>query len=162
VAARSFLQRVRSVVRVTAHAVFDASREGRAAEITAWANAIGAFAVALGTTALLREHAGSRATWIGLAVGMVTFVALRLALAHRYTVWLAGALGTLSVASLAGAAGWVFGHLAEAPSAPSIAAVTCALLAAVVPGWGYAQVAKRRANHERDSLVDPISVPGSR
>jgi integral membrane sensor domain MASE1 len=87
---------------------------------------------------------------------------LRLALAHRYTVWISASVGTLTVAAVGSAVGWLFGHIIESPSAPSVAAVLGAILAAAPPAWAYSQVARRRANAERDSLIDPVSVPTSR
>lgn len=161
-AGRSLLERARRLARAADHIVFDASREGRAAEIAAWSNAASAFAVALGTAALLWERFSSNAVWGALVAGVVTVLVLRLALTHRYTVWLAAAAGTLTIASLGAAVGWLFGHVVESPAAPSIAAVLVALLGAVAPAWAYSQLAKRRAT-DRDSLIDPVSVvPSSR
>jgi hypothetical protein len=150
------------VARAADHVVFDASRQGRAAEIAAWANAASAFAVAGGTAALLWARFASHAAWIGLLAGAVSLLVLRLALTHRYTVWFAAVVGTLTVAAAGGSVAWLFGHVVEAPSAPSIAAVLGSLGAALPPAWGYSQLAKRRANDDRDSLIDPVSVPSSR
>ncbi|MDB4937669.1 MAG: hypothetical protein JWP87_4641, partial [Labilithrix sp.] len=48
------------------------------------------------------------AAWIGLAVGIVSFAGLRLSLAHRVTVWIAAAFGTLTIAALGGGLAWLF------------------------------------------------------
>jgi hypothetical protein len=162
VAGHSLLDHVRRVVRAADHVVFDASRVGRAGEIAAWSNGASALAVALGTTALLWSRFATNAAWLGLVAGAVTLLVLRLALAHRYTVWISAAFGTLTIASLGAGVAWLFGHVVEATEAPSVAAVLGALLAALGPAWAYAQLAKRRANADRDSFIDPISVPSSR
>lgn len=161
-AGRPFLDRVRRVARAADHIVFDASRQGRAAEIAAWSNAASAFGVALGTTALLWTRFGGNAAWLGLVAGAVTLLVLRLALAHRYTLWFSAVVGTLTTASLGAAVAWLFGHVVEAPVAPSLAAVLGAVLAALAPAWAYSQLAQRRGSSDRDSLIDPISVPSSR
>jgi hypothetical protein len=96
--------------------------------------------------------------WIGLVAGAVTMIVLRLALAHRYTVWLAATLGTLTIGALGGLLAWLFAHALEMPSAPSIAGAIGAVLAALAPAWSYAHLAGRRAENVRDSLVDPISA----
>ena len=158
-AGRSLLHRA---LRTADHAIFDASRVGRAGEIAAWSNAASALVVAVGTTAWLWTQFAHEAGWAGLAVGVVTLVALRLALTHRYTVWVSAFFGTLTIAGGGAAMGWLFGHVVEAPSAPSTAAVAGAIVAAIAPAWAYSQLAKRRANAERDSLIDPVSVPASR
>jgi hypothetical protein len=162
VAGRSIFGRIRGLARAAHHVVFDASRVGRAGEIAAWSNGASGLAVALGMTALLWARFGSNATWLGLLAGAVTLLVLRLALAHRYTVWISALIGTLTIASLGGGVAWLFGHVVESPSAPSVSAVLGALLAALGPAWAYAQLAKRRARAERDSFIDPISVPSSR
>ena len=161
-AGRSALDLVRGFGRAVHHGVFDASRVGRASEIAAWSNAASAFAVALGTTALLWTRFATNAAWLGLLAGALALLVLRLALAHRYTVWISAAVGTLTLSSVGGALGWIFGHVVETPSAPSVAAVLGALLAALAPAWAYSQLAKRRASGARDSLIDPISAPTSR
>ena len=79
------------------------------------------------------------------------FVVLRLALAHRYTVWSSALVGTLTIAALGAAVAWLFGHVVDAPSAPSLAAPLGAILAALAPAWAYGQLALRRANSVRDS-----------
>jgi hypothetical protein len=159
---RSLFDAVRRLVRAADHVVFDASRVGRAGEIAAWSNGASALAAALGTTALLWNRFGTSAAWLGLVAGAVTLLVLRLALAHRYTVWISAAVGTLTIASLGASVAWLFGHVVEAAAAPSVAAVLGALLAGLAPVWAYAQLAKRRANAERDSFIDPVSIPSSR
>ena len=52
--------------------------------------------LAVGTTALLWTRFASNAAWLGLLAGAVTLLLLRLALAHRYTVWISAAIGTLT------------------------------------------------------------------
>jgi hypothetical protein len=148
----SFTRRVR-------HAVFDESRAGRAAEIALWSNGASALAVAASAGALLWSRLSLHAVWIALALGVVTFAGLRLSLAHRVTVWIAAFAGTLTIAALGGSFAWVFAHVLEMPDAPSVAGVLGALVAALLPAWSYAQLARRRANHVRDSLLDPISGP---
>jgi hypothetical protein len=150
------------VLKLLHHAVFHASREGRAGEIAAWANGASAFAIAAGVTALGWSRLSMHAAWIGLAVGIVTFAGLRLSLAHRVTVWIAAAFGTLTIAALGGGLAWLFAHVVESPAAPSIAAVLGALAAALAPAWSYAHLAKRRKENVRDSLISPVSVPHSR
>lgn len=157
-ARRSFLRRA---LRAADHVVFDQSRLGRAAEVAAWANAASAFAVAVGVGARLWARFGTNAAWLGLVAGALTLLVLRLALAHRYSLWLAASAGTLTLASLGAAIGWVFGHAIEVSSAPSIAAVLCALVSAILPAWAYSQLAKHRQT-ERDSLLSPpVSAPPS-
>lgn len=148
--------------RAVYQAIFVASRQGRAAEIAAWSNAAGALAVGGGVAALAWSRMGSGAAWLGLGVGAVTLLLLRLALTHRLTVWVASLLGTLTVAACGGSLTWLFAHVLEMPSVPPVAAVVGALLAALAPAWSYAQLARRRAESIRDSLIDPISVPHSR
>jgi hypothetical protein len=154
--------RLQSAARSVHHAIFHASREGRASEIAGWANAASALAVAAGIVVFTWARLPVHAAWIGVFAGLVTFVGLRLSLAHRFTLWIAAAFGTLTVAALGGALAWLFGHLVESPAAPSIAAVLGAVAAALIPAWGYAHLARRRAANVRDSLIEPISVPGSR
>lgn len=155
----STLSRVFGAVR---RAIFDESRQGRAAEIAGWSNAASALAIAIALGALTWSRIAVHAIWVGLMVGGITLALLRLALTHRTTVWIASSLGTLTLAAIGGSMAWLFAHVLEIPSAPSIAAVIGALLAALPPAWSYAQLARRRAEHIRDSLVDPISVPHSR
>jgi hypothetical protein len=143
--------------------VFEVSREGRAAEIAAWSNAATALAVAGAVASVAWSRVHVHALTIGLACGLVAFVALRFALAHRVTVWVAAVAGTLTISALGGSAAWLFAHVVDSALAPSIAAVAGALGAALAPAWGYAQLARRRAEHIRDSLIDPpVSGPTSR
>lgn len=159
----AILGRVRRAARAIHHVVFDASRVGRAGEIAAWANAASAFAIAVATGALLWARFATHAAWLGLVAGLVTLLVLRLALAHRYTVWIAAAVGTLTIAALGGGLAWLFAHVLESASAPSIAAVAGALVAALAPARSYAHIAGRRANDVPDSLVEPpVSAPRSR
>ncbi len=141
------------------HVVFDESREGRAAEIAAWANGVSALVVGAGVAALTWSALPVHAAWIGLTCGVLTFALLRLALTHKSSVWLGAAIGTLTVAALGGALAWLFAHVIERPWAPSFAAVLGALVAALPPAWSYAQLARRRANDVPDSLLDPVTWP---
>jgi hypothetical protein len=152
-ARRSFLERA---YRSIHHAVFHASREGRAAEIVGWSNLVAS--VGLGVGAFVRTHA-----WLAFVVVTAgTLVLLRLALTHRVTVPVAGLVGTVAVAATGGGLCWVLAHVIESiPSAPMIAAALGALASAVLPVWGYRRIAHLR-EHTRDSLVDPVSVPSSR
>ena len=150
------------VARIVHHAIFDASRGGRASEIASWANAASALAVAAGVAAALWSRLGSDALWAGLGALVVVFVGLRLSLAHRVTVWIAAAFGTLTIAALGGSLAWLFGHVVEVPDAPSIAAVLGALAAALAPAWSYTQLARLRSERVRDSLLEPLSAPRSR
>lgn len=142
--------------------MFHASREGRAAEIAIWSNAASALAVAGAVVALTWASLPAHALWIGMGAGVAAFVGLRVSLAYRVTVWIAAAFGTLTIGALGGALAWLFGHVLESPSAPSILAVFGALLAAVAPAWSYSRLARQRAQHVRDSLFEPISAPQSR
>ncbi len=143
------------MLRAVHHAIFHASREGRVAEIAAWSNA--AAALALGGL----TYYGLR-SWIApLVVVVLSFILLRVALAHRVTVWIAASFGTLAVGAAGGTLAWVFAHVAEVPALPSIAAVFGAIFAACPPAWSYARLAKHRANDIPDSLVDPVSIPPS-
>lgn len=152
----------RRAVRALHHAVFHESRQGRAVEIAGWSNAASALGVAAAVTYFGWSRLPVHAAWIGLVAGAVTLVVLRLALAHRLTVWVAAAMGTLSVAAFGGGLAWLFAHVLEVPSAPSIGAVLGAVLAALAPAWSYAHLAGRRAANVRDSLVDPVSARPSR
>lgn len=145
------------------HAATYESRAGRAAEIIAWSN--GTTSLGFGAVVLWLTWSRGVTTSLGLALATagVAFCALRLALANRYTVWIAALLGTASIAALGGALAWVFAHLFESIAAfPSIAAVVGGFVAALAPGWSYAQLARDRAENVRDSLIHPISVPSSR
>jgi hypothetical protein len=145
---------VPSLVRAVQRAIQYESRAGRAAEIAGWSNGVAAVAAGAGVWLEARS-------W-GLAFGaaLVAFVLLRLALAHRVTVWVAAIVGTLSVAAAGGALAWLFSHVSESPAAPPIAAALGALVAGALPGWAYATLARRRASDVPDSLVTP--VPSSR
>ncbi|MBX3189885.1 MAG: hypothetical protein KF819_22860 [Labilithrix sp.] len=158
----SSLPRWRRIARTVHHAVFDESREGRAAEVAAWSNAASALALGAGATALAWSRSGSRALAIGAATFVVAFVLLRLLLAHRVSVWFAAALGTLTVSALGGGLAWVFAHVVEHPAAPSIGAAIGALLAAALPAWSYGTIARRRRDEIPDSLLEPVSLPRSR
>jgi hypothetical protein len=135
-------------------------RWARATEIATWANAASALAVAGGVTALMWTRLPAYAIWIGLGGGVLAFAALRLSLAHRFTLWIAAAFGTLTIAALGGGLFWLFAHVLESPAAPSIAGVVGAIVAAVGPAWGYGHLARDRAESRRDSL-QPVSAPRS-
>jgi hypothetical protein len=154
--------RVGRALRTLGHAIFDESRGGRASEIAAWSNGASALGVAIAVTTLGWDRLPVNAAWAGLVVGALTLAGLRLALVHRFTVWVAAVVGTLTVAAIGGTLAWLLGHLVELAAAPPIAALAGALLAAVAPAWSYANIARRRADDVRDSLVEPISVPRSR
>lgn len=146
---------LRRALRAVHHAVFHASREGRAAEIAAWSNAAAAVGAGAGAFALSRSWPAA------LATALAMFVPLRVALAHRVTVWVAALLGTLAVAATSGGLAWVFAHVLEAPSAPPIAAVLGALAGALAPAWAYGRLAQRRLDEVPDSLLEPVSLPPS-
>lgn len=146
-------------LRALRSAIFVESRQGRAAEIAGWSNAASAVAVAAAAVALAWSRLGGHALWLGVATGALTFLLLRLALTHRVTVWIASVLGTLTIAALGGSLTWVFAHVLEMPTLPPIAAVLGALVSSLAPAWSYAQLARRRAESIRDSLIDPVSVP---
>jgi hypothetical protein len=132
------------------------SRDGRAAEIAGWSNAL----AALGAGGGAWYGTGS---WIAaLAVSVVLFSCLRIALAHRVTVWIACAVGTIVVGATAGALAWTFGHIAEHPLAPALAAMIVGLCSTIAPAWAYTHIARQRANDVPDSLVDPGPVRSSR
>ena len=151
------------MARALQHALFHESRQGRAAEVASWSNAASAVAIAAGVTACAWSSLPVHSAWLGLLAGALTFIGLRLTLANRFTVWIAATVGTLTVAALGGGLAWLFAHVLESAAAPSIAAVAGALLAAALPAWSYAHVARRRAEGVRDSLVEPpISAPRSR
>lgn len=138
------------------HAIFYASRDGRSAEIAAWSNAVASLGIGVATFFVMHS-------WpFAICLPLIAFVLLRLALVHRLTIWIAASFGTLAVSGLAGALVWLFAHVIEIPSAPSIAAVIGAVAAATLPAGAYARLAQRRAEDVRDSLVDPVSVPPSR
>lgn len=143
--------------QVAHHAIFDASRGGRATEIASWANAASALTVGAGLAVLLWPELGANALWAGFAALVVVFVGLRISLAHRVTVWIAAAFGTVTVAALGGSLAWLFGHVVEVPAAPSVAAVVGAVIAALAPAWSYTQIARLRSERVRDSLLAPLS-----
>jgi hypothetical protein len=145
-------------IRSIHHLIFHASREGRSAEIAVWSNAIASLGIGAGTF-FLTHH-----SWpLSITTAALSFVLLRLALAHRLTVWIAASCGTLAVSCVGGGLAWLFAHVIEAvPSAPSIAAVIGAVASATLPAWAYGRLAQRRDDHIRDSLIDPVSVPSSR
>ncbi len=148
--------RASRVVRFVHHLVFDASRAGRSSEIAAWSNAFASLAIGAGAFALARS-------WpIGFGAFVLAFALLRASLAHRLTVWIAASLGTLAVGALGGGLTWLFAHVIDMPSAPSIAAVLGAIGSSLAPAWAYANLAQRRADDVRDSLIHPVSVPPSR
>lgn len=146
---------VARVLRLLDHAIFDASRHGRVAEITGWSNAF----ASLGLGGLVYLLTSSWQVAVGTPI--VAFILLRIALVNRHTVWIAASLGTLAVSGLAGFLTWLFAHVAEIPWLPSVAAVIVALASATVPAWAYGRLAQRRTSHIRDSLIDPVSVPSS-
>lgn len=135
--------------------MFDASRQGRAAEIIAWSNA----AAALGAGAQALVLGAPIAAAAGVAV--LAFVLLRLALLHRLTVWIAAACGTAAVAGAAGALAWLFAHAIELDAAPPVAAAAAGILAAILPTRAYLQVERSRAADVRDSLIEPVSARSS-
>lgn len=153
--ARSVGSSLRSALRAARHAIIYESRAGRAAEIAGWSNAL--TAVLAGAGALY----ATRGVALSATVLVATFVALRVALAHRWTVWVAAALGTVAVGTAFGALAWLFAQLLETPSAPTTAAILCAVGSAVLPASAYARVARLRADEAPDSLVRKPSTPPS-
>jgi hypothetical protein len=137
------------------HVVFDASRQRRASEIVAWANAIAALGIGALVFALFRS-------WpLAAVVPVVAFVMLRAALMYRHTVWIAASFGTLAVAGVGGGLAWLFGHVFEIEAAPPIAALLGAALSAIAPSWAYARLAQRRLEGVRDSLLSPAPSSGN-
>jgi hypothetical protein len=141
---------LRRFFRTLHHALAFESREGRAAEVCAWANALAAVGVGGGA------YYGVRSFAVGGAVAFATFIMLRLALAHRLTVWLAAAFGSMAVGASAGALGWLFAHVSEWTLAPPIAGMVVGVAATLAPAWAYSQYARTRANVP-DSLLEPRS-----
>jgi len=139
------------------HAIFHASREGRCAEIAFWSNTAACFLLGAGTFYVTQS-------WVvGVAIAAAMFILLRIAIANRFTVWIAASFGTLAVSALGGALAWLFAHVIESSAtAPSIAAVAGAVVSATVPAWAFGRLAQRRQEAIPDSLVEPISVPSSR
>lgn len=142
------------IVRFLRHAVFDASRAGRAAEVCGWSNAVASIGLGVGIYFLFHSVPGA----IGTAI--LAFVLLRAALVNRFTLWIAAACGSLAVSAAGGALTWLFAHVIEHPAVPPIAGAVGAIACAAVPAWAYAQMARLR-EHARDSLIDPVSVPSS-
>jgi len=138
--------------------VFHASREGRAAEVVGWANAVAAVAIAGGLMVVGWERWGTGAAWVGLVMGVFAFALLRLSLAHRVTVWGAAVLGTGTSAAGAGSLAWVFGHAIEHPAAPPVAAGVAALVVGLPAAIAYARIARRRSDDVPDSLLEPVSL----
>jgi hypothetical protein len=152
----SFRAGIRRALRSIHHAIVYESSAGAASEIAAWANVVPA--VAAGAGAWLASSSSA----VALGCALVVYVALRLALANRVTVWIAATLGTLGVAAAGGALAWLFAHAVEHPSAPPIAAVAGALASAAAPAWAYAQIARRRLDDVPDSgFLRAPSMPPS-
>jgi hypothetical protein len=125
------------------------SRDGRAAEVAGWSNALAAIAMG---GAVVWQHG----TWAAAgATILVAFLALRLALTNRVTVWLAAAVGTLTVGGATGALAWLFGHVAELAWVPPIAGLVVGVAAAALPAWAYTQIARQRLADVPDSLLEP-------
>ncbi len=150
------------LLRALHHAVLHESREGRAAEIIAWSNGVTGLALGGLVGWLTWSRGVTTALGVGLAAAAIAFCMLRLALAHRVTVWIAAVLGTSSVAAIGGGLAWVFAHLFESvPGLPPAAAALGAVLAGLLPAMSYRKLARHRAHDVRDSLM-PISLPHSR
>lgn len=160
---------MKKLLRALHHAVFHASREGRAHEVVLWSNAIASLMFAGLAWYLVRSTPAT------IATAVVLFVLLRLALMNRHTIWIAASCGTLAVGGVSGALAWLFGHVVEpsasaieasameaSASVPSMAAVVFAIAGAILPAWAYGRLAARRASNQRDSLIDPVSVPSGR
>src|SRR5262245_5860140 len=82
--------RLSRVLRGIHHAIFHASREGRSSEIVGWSNALASLVMGGGLFYLVRS-------WpLALALVVVAFVLLRVALTNRSTIWIAAAAGTLT------------------------------------------------------------------
>ena len=146
---------MRRFLRAIHHSIFHESTEGRAAEVVAWSNA----AAALGF--------GGQAFLLGMslaasvAIAVLAFILLRMALLHRVTIWIAAAFGTVAIAGAAGGVAWLFAHVSEIPAAPPIAAAAAGVLAAILPTRAYGKLARSRAAEIPDSLVDPVSLRSS-
>lgn len=104
---------------------------------------------------------GADALWLGAGAAAFAFTLLRVSLVNRVSVWIAAALGTLTVGALGGSLAWVFAHVIETPWAPALAAIVGAIVAAAPPAWSYARLARRRQEDVPDSLIEPVSVPPS-
>lgn len=132
------------------------SRAGRAAEVTAWANAIASLAVGVGAFALFHG-------WlVALGIAIAFFALLRVALTHRIAIWISAAFGTASVAAMGGVVAWLFSHVVDRPYVPIVAGVLGAIFAGLVPGWGYFALARRHADEIPDSLLDAFHARASR
>lgn len=122
----------------------------------AWSNA--AASLGIGAGVFVQTHAFAPS----IAAATAAFLLLRVALAHRWTVRVAAALGTIAVAALGGGLAWLLAHVFESiPSAPIVGALLGAIGSAALPLWAYVQLARYR-EQSRDSLIDPVSVPSSR
>lgn len=129
------------------------SRDPRAAEILGYTHALAALAagVALALGARL-----AIAWCVVAAIG--TFLALRLAICHRWTIFAAAVIGTTLVASIGGALGWLLAMTSDGgvASVPAILVGACA--AAAVPLHAYVRMIGRRLRGDRDSLLPPDSL----
>jgi hypothetical protein len=135
---------------------FAESREGRSSEIAAWSNALAS--IAIGVAIFLRTH-----SWpFAICLPIIVFGLLRGALAHRFTLWIAAAAGTLAVAAVGGGLAWLFAHVIEAAWVPAAAAALGAAISALLPAWAYSRLSQRRIDQQPDSLIEPVSVPPSR
>jgi hypothetical protein len=134
--------------------VFAGSREGRAAEIVGWSNAVASLAIGVGLAAL------AHAPWaLAALAAVVTFVLLRVGMASRKTAWVVALLGVTCVGGAAGALGWVLGHIVESWTyAPAVLALVASAAVVIPAGWAYARLLRRRADDVPDSLVDPVSL----
>lgn len=139
------------------HVLFDASREGRSAEIVGWSHALVSLELAAGVFVLTRSLPYG---WgIALAAGVVGFIVLRAAMTNALTLWFAAFFGTTAVAALAGGLGWLFGHLVDLPSVPPITGALSAVIAGLVPAFAYRRIGKRRSDGVVDSLLAPRVPP---
>ncbi len=139
--------------------VFAGSREGRAAEIVGWSNALTSLAIGVGLAAV------AHAPWALAALSaLVTFVLLRVGMASRKTAWVVALLGVTCVGATGGAVGWLLGHIVESWTyAPTALALVVSAAVVAPAGWAYARFLRRRADDVPDSLVDPVSLsPQSR
>lgn len=148
-------RKLRRFFRLLYRTVFVASRQGRPYEIAVWSNAVASLLVAGATFYAVRAAVPT------ILSAVLLFVALRLALISRHTVWIAATLGTLAVGGGAGGLAWLFGHVIETAGAASIAGVLGAMMGALGPAWAYSELVRRRSESVRDSLMDPVSMPSS-
>lgn len=146
---------LRRLGRAVVRAFVYESSGGAAAEVVGYANALPALAAAAGAWAL------ASTAWIAIVAGLVVYALLRLALAHRITIWIAAVLGTLAVAALVGVLAWVFAHFVEAPWAPPLGAVLGVLAGGALPGWAYGRLIVARMNDVPDSLIESGGSRGS-